>query len=489
MRLTSSQTNSLLESPGLFYTHPGGPEGDYASHVRSLGDLNRLQAEGKTIQIPFSLPEGSRRKELTDEDRQRREDRKKEATRRLQEMAQKTRMQKMIEKESQMKLFADLKVWKNKERRSDWLKRLESAGFDTEEDLTKAEKRVQSALKRSRKRDDGGEDDQIEPEDIPTFPLVEIPDHELDEESIKEKRRQRLMKAGYDARMRARAEKLEEKRQEAERRRLDEEERQNDPKGWCAKRRKEYEDTIQRMADRKRKRELLADRKSLAAQQRMKSITSLASDSAGGARGTDGAGAGAGGRAKRKRGGGGGGGGEGGDDTFGADDEDWAIYRDIQGAEDSEDEEEDEDTLVALESKLLQYDASFTRSDTLAARQARKRALTRTFLGGSPEGEDTVPGKKKGAGADGDEDEEDVSEESQLDSLAKAHQITLNVERARQAEIFFQPSMAGVDQAGLDEISEMVVRGFDDEELRKRMVSVSSNFVAARVAARGADAN
>lgn len=76
---------------------------------------------------------------------------------------------------------------------------------------------------------------------MPTFPLVEIPDHELDEESIKEKRRQRLLKAGYDARQRAKAEKMEEKRQEEERRRKDEEERTQNPAGWAQNRRAEYE--------------------------------------------------------------------------------------------------------------------------------------------------------------------------------------------------------------------------------------------------------
>ena len=75
--------------------------------------------------------------------------------------------------------------------------------------MEKEDKRIRSALKRSRRRDGpGAEDEEEGTEEVPTFPLVEIPDHELDEERIKEKRRQRLLKAGYDARMRAKAEKL-----------------------------------------------------------------------------------------------------------------------------------------------------------------------------------------------------------------------------------------------------------------------------------------
>jgi actin-related protein len=48
-------------------------------------------------------------------------------------------------------------------------------------------------------------------EDIQTFPLVDVPDDQLDEEGKKEKRRQKLLKSNYDARMRMKAEKKAEK--------------------------------------------------------------------------------------------------------------------------------------------------------------------------------------------------------------------------------------------------------------------------------------
>ncbi|CAO1635528.1 unnamed protein product [Parajaminaea phylloscopi] len=486
VRLTLSQSTSLIETQGLFYMPPM----DYPAHVRDLSDLKRLQSEGRAVQVPFTVPESSKRKEPTEEELQRREDRKKEATRRLQEMTQKTRIRKLAEKEEQIRTLTELREWKDKERKADWVKRIEKAGFDSEEELVKAFKRVQSAIKRSKRRDTDMDDEAV-PEEAPTFPLIEIPDAELDEASIKEKRRQRLLKAGYDARQRAKAEKMEEQRQEEERKRKDEEERLSNLPQWCSNRKREYEETIERIKDRKRKRELLADRKSLAAQQRMKSIASLASDGkgpgSGAAAGPDG-GASSSRGSKRRRGGAGG---DKDDDNFGADDEDWAIYRDIQGAEDSEDEQDDEDLLVDLEMKLLKYDDSFTSSDTLAARQARKRALTRTFLGGTPEGtEEMAANGKKGAtakssarGAADDEDEDDEDDDdddddmdgskhdAKLQELARAHQITLNVERARLAEVFYEPSMAGVDQAGLDEIADMVVRGFPDESVRRSMTN------------------
>lgn len=68
---------------------------------------------------------------------------------------------------------------------------------------------------------------------------------------------------------------------------------------------------MNRIKDRARRRAALSDRKSAAAQARMKSIANLANDDR---------------VPKKKRKGGG-------EDMFGADDEDWAIYRKIVRAE------------------------------------------------------------------------------------------------------------------------------------------------------------
>lgn len=80
-----------------------------------------------------------------------------------------------------------------------------------------------------------------EAQEIPDFSLVSIPDHQLDEESIKEKRRLRLMKAGYDARIRMKEEKLEAKRRGEEERIRDEEFRNRDLDGWRLMMRKNLE--------------------------------------------------------------------------------------------------------------------------------------------------------------------------------------------------------------------------------------------------------
>lgn len=184
--------------------------------------------------------------------------------------------------------------------------------------------KLEKAIRRARNKELGIEEEEVKEE--PTFPLVNIPDHQLTEAEVKEKRRQKLNKAGYDARMRAKAERDAAKAAEvrntadvslmcgtdflkqAEAARIDEEHRLRDFNGWLAEKRRDLEETVERLKTRKEKKAQLGDRKSLAAQQRMKTITDMASDKPIV-------------KKKRKKGET--------EDTFGADDEDWLVYREI----------------------------------------------------------------------------------------------------------------------------------------------------------------
>lgn len=60
------------------------------------------------------------------------------------------------------------------------------------------------------------------------------------------------------------------------------EERTNNLERWSAKLRKEQDEVIERMKERKKRQAQLGDRKSAAAQNRMKSIAALAADNNGG---------------------------------------------------------------------------------------------------------------------------------------------------------------------------------------------------------------
>ena len=153
----------------------------------------------------------------------------------------------------------------------------------------------------------------------------------------------------------------------------------------------------------------LGNRKSLASQIRMKTLANLAAD----------------GPKKRRRGGD--------DDDFGANDEDWGIYRTVATGDQS-DEEEEEDLggmLNTVEDELLKYDPEFTENHTLAAQSDWTKSLIHAFLRG-PWPFDP-------------------------DSQREAHQLHLNVERIRVPEVVFTPSIAGIDQAGLLEIAADII--------------------------------
>lgn len=135
------------------------------------------------------------------------------------------------------------------------------------------------------------------------------------------------------------------------------------------------------------------------------------------------------------------------DDDFGANDEDWGVYRTVATGEQS-DEEEEEDLggmLNSVEQELLEYDPDFTENHTLAAQSDWTKSLVHAFLRGpwpfDPE------------------------------SQREAHQIHLNVERIRVPEVVFKPSIAGVDQAGLIEmVANIVNQRFSSAQDRDRLL-------------------
>lgn len=166
-------------------------------------------------------------------------------------------------------------------------------------------KQLDTAIQRARNKELGIEEN--EEKEPPATDLINIPDDQLDEAGKKEKKKQKLMKANYDARQRAKKAKEEARLKEEEEARLEEQKRKEDPAGWVQSIKEKRQQVIDRLKKRKRLASELADRRSRASQLRMKSIANLASDSP---------------TSKRRRKGAE-------EDTFGQDDEDWAIYREI----------------------------------------------------------------------------------------------------------------------------------------------------------------
>ncbi|KAI0770954.1 actin-like protein Arp5p [Trametes elegans] len=400
-RVTTPQCNWMLQNFCEFAT-------DYTALLRRLKDPLEMRAADRIIQFPYTLPVTE---EKTEEELAKIAERKREQGRKLQELAAKSRMEKLLQKETDLTHLLSVRERRDEETKREWADTLKEEGFSNDAALDVTIKKLEADLKKARKKEADGENE--EPEEPPSFPLVDVPDEELDEDGLKEKRKQKLMKAGHEARERAKREKEREREEREAEEKREEEERDRDLTGWAAKLRREQEAIMTRIKERNRRRAALTDRKSAAAQARMKSIANLAADD----------------RVPKKRRK------AAGEDTFGADDADWAIYRKINTAAGSSDEEDDLATLQAVEQKLLTYDPTFTEEHTHASLTSQRSALLSAFRPQYEEGD--VKGKTR---------------------------IHLNVERWRVCEAWFSPSMAGVDCAGLGEVLQNVLARFPDAE-------------------------
>ncbi|KAJ7051209.1 actin-like protein Arp5p [Mycena amicta] len=387
---------------------------DYPALLRSLNSISALQQADRIVQFPFALhlPE-----EKSPEELERIAERRREQGRKLQEMAAKMRTEKLMQKENDLQYLLNLREGRAEDTKREWAYKLQTEGFDDDGALEETIKKLENDLKKARKKE-AADGEEVEE---PTYPLVDVPDDQLDEEGLKEKKKQKLLKAGSEARARARKEK-EREREERERvDRKEEEERQGDLVGWVRKMRTEQENLMTKIKVRERRKAALTDRKSAAAQARMKNIASLAADER---------------MPKKKRKGGG-------EDLFGANDADWAIYRKINLAAPSDDEEEDMIQLQTIESKLLAHDPTFTLQQTHASLTSKRSELISTLR--------------------------PIYEEGDVAGSCRVH---LNTERWRVCETYFSPSMAGVDSAGLGEVIQNVLTRFSDEDKGKLVKNV-----------------
>ncbi|KAG8880507.1 Nuclear actin-protein involved in chromatin remodeling [Tulasnella sp. 331] len=341
---------------------------DYADTLRTLKDPADMTKANRVVQFPFSA---ALEKVKTEEELAAQTERRKESGRRLQEEAARKR-------------------------------------------------KLENELRKAKLRETGEEDIVEEP----TFPLVDTPDDQLDEEGIKERRRQKLMKSLYDGRVRQREERAKEKAEAEQEARLEALERESNFEGWSSRWRQEHERVMLKMREREKRKAELADRKSAASQNRLRNIATLAADQPMV-------------RKRRRKGDD--------DDGFGRNDADFDIYRDIGGG-DGLSEEEDLTRLASIENRLLAHDQTFSTSNTYASLSTRKPPLLRAFC--------------------------PAYDSEASDDMASKHQMTLNVERWKTPEAWFCPSMAGVDCAGLGEILANTLASFTEQERVKMVKNV-----------------
>ncbi|KAI9317058.1 hypothetical protein BX666DRAFT_1857734 [Dichotomocladium elegans] len=381
---------------------------DYQETLKKIENRDTFDEFDRIIQFPYTVPVIE---EKTEEELARQAAKKEENARRLREAAARSRLEKLVAREQEHEAFTELKNSKAIMTKKDWMARLKEAGFKDEMDLDDTIKTIEDAIQRARNKELGI--DENEEKEPPVTTLIDIPDDQLSEAERKEKRKQKLMKANYDARQRAKKAKEEAKAQEEEQARLEEEKRLRDPEKWVEEIKEKRQAVVDRIRKRRRLAMELADRRSRASQLRMRSIANLASDTP---------------SPKRRRRGQE-------EDTFGADDEDWSIYREISREDESDEEEEDMSMLNHYESMLLQYDPDFLPEHSYEATSSPTNTLMHLLARGKYPPYDPT-------------------------DLGQMHQLHVNIERVRVGEVLFQPSIVGLDQAGLIETMHEVVKSF-----------------------------
>ncbi len=395
-KLNSSQTDNMVREHCCVSQ-------DFGSEIGRYLDWEGLEERDRVIQYPFvEVVEMQKSQEELD----RAAEKRKESGRRLQEQAAKMRLERLVRKEQELDYYRDLQSRLADQTKKEVKRLLEAEDIKDEAALAKMIKDLDFSIRKARQKDLGGPELEEEVEE-PDYSLLDVTDEDLDEAGLKQKRHQRLMKANNDARARGKAEKEALKARIAEEKRIDEEGRTNDIEGWLAERRAARADVVKKLKERERLKADLGNRKSLASQIRMKTIANLASDAP---------------TKKRRRGGD--------DDNFGANDDDWGVYRGIATEPAGSDDEEEEDLdkrLKDMEKELLEFDPEFTEQHTLDAQTDWTKSLMHAFLRG-PRPFDPQ-------------------------SAREANQIHLNVERIRVPEVLFQPSIAGIDQAGIVDIA------------------------------------
>lgn len=206
---------------------------NFDKEIGSFLDWTGLEHRDHVIQYPFTEHMIA---EKSEEELARIAERKREGGKRLQEQAAKMRLEKLVKKEEELEYYKDLQQRLIGQTKKETKRLLDEDDLKDEAQLDKMINDMDKSVRKARNKDLGVPDNPEE-EEIATFPLIDIPDEQLDDAGLKQKRHQRLLKSGVEARARVKVEKERERARKAEEERLDDERRMNDLEGWLGDRR------------------------------------------------------------------------------------------------------------------------------------------------------------------------------------------------------------------------------------------------------------
>ncbi|XP_020237379.1 actin-related protein 5 [Cajanus cajan] len=396
---------------------------DYASEAR-LFQKGAKEAEEKTRcwQLPWVPPP-------TEEPPSEEEIARKAAIRekqgqRLREMAEAKRSSRINELENELHGLEFLLKQLEQVEDSEIPSFLAETGYVSRQEIESARIKVMQSLRKAKgePKNDQAETEKASPNASEKYSLINIPDDILTPDQLVEKKKQLSLKSMSEGRQRLKQRRYEEELERERKQQLEEERRLENPELYLEQLRARYKDLSERVDQRKRLKTNgghsngnnlsggigRGERLNAAQRERMRLLTTAAFD-----------------RGK-------------GEDTFGAKDEDWHLYKLMSKDNDDGEEGADEDDaeLARISSRLQDLDPTF------------------------------VPKSETGSSQPG--------EAPRVRPLSKEDfQIVFGVERFRCPEILFNPKWIAVDEVGLDEMAGVSIRRLSckDEGLEERLTS------------------
>ncbi|KAJ0987793.1 hypothetical protein J5N97_006149 [Dioscorea zingiberensis] len=378
---------------------------DYGSELE-LFQKRTKEAEEKTRcwQLPWVPP--PQEEAPTEEELARKAALKEKQGQRLRDMAAAKKSGRILELENELQGLEDLLQELDEMEEHEMPSFLSGTAYSSRLEIESAVQKVAQSLRKVR-GDPSDSEERVDISSAEKYPLTGIPDEMLTPDQLKEKKRQMFIKTMSEGRSRAKQKRVEEELLKEKQNLQDEERRSENPELYLETLRAKHKELTEKVEQRKRLKTNgsktngtqnlngsggRGERLNAAQRERMRLLTTAAFD-----------------RGK-------------GEDTFGARDEDWQLYKLMSKDNDDDEDEEDEAELVRVTSRLQDIDPTF-----IAALQPP------SFL---QPARATPP-------------------------TAEDFQIVLGVERFRCPEILFQPPMVGIDQAGLDEMVGISFRRLD----------------------------
>ncbi|XP_028196274.1 actin-related protein 5-like isoform X1 [Glycine soja] len=398
---------------------------DYASEAR-LFQKGAREAEEKTRcwQLPWVPPPTE--EPPSEEEIARKAAIKERQGQRLREMAEAKRSSKINELENELHGLEFLLKQLEQVQDSNVPSFLAETGYVSRQEIESARTKVTQSLRKAKgePKNEQAETDKASPNANEKYSLINIPDDMLTPDQLIEKKKQLSLKSMSEGRQRLKQKRYEEELERQRKQLLEEETRLENPELYLEKLRARYKDLSVKVDQRKRLKtngghsngNNLAgaigrgERLNAVQRERMRLLTTAAFD-----------------RGK-------------GEDTFGAKDEDWQLYKLMSKDIDDGDEGPDEDDaeLARISSRLQDLDPTF------------------------------VPNKSEAGSS------QPAAEAQRARPLTKEDfQIVFGVERFRCPEILFNPNWIAVDQAGLHEMAGVSIRRLSckDEGLEERLTS------------------